>query len=110
MVEWWHADPRSALFRQPARAPRAVIARRRASARFSPGQLMGRSEQQERRLLVLSRYQEYVAALQTYHLDPSADEVRHTRGALARAIELACAEDPDLLGDFKRAFASRPLS
>jgi hypothetical protein len=69
-----------------------------------------RTKQQEQRLDVLSRYQEYVVALRTWQLDPAADEVRECRRALARAIERACGDDPYLLADFKRAFASKPLT
>lgn len=74
------------------------------------GSRVERTKQQEQRLDVLSRYQEYVVALRTWHLDPAADEVRESRRALARAIEHACMDDPYLLSDFKRAFASKPLT
>lgn len=69
---------------------------------------MDRTVQQERRLRVLARYQAYVDALRTWHMDLDSLEVRESRRALARSIEEACSEDPDLLADFKRAFASRP--
>lgn len=68
---------------------------------------MDRTLQQERRLRVLTHYQAYVNALRTWHMDLDSVEVRQSRRALARSIEEACAEDPDLLNDFKRAFASR---
>ena len=68
------------------------------------------TEQQERRLEVLARYQAYVDALHACQLNSAAEEVRGSRRALARAIEAACLEDPDLLIDFKRAFASRHLA
>lgn len=71
---------------------------------------MERTEQQEGRLWVLSCYAAYVDALRQYGLDPDAAEVRQSRRALARAIERACRQDPQLLTDFKRAFATRPLS
>jgi hypothetical protein len=63
---------------------------------------------QQRRLVVLRCYQEYVRALYTYRLDPDADEVRTRREELARAIEKACHGDPTLLSDFRRAFATHP--
>lgn len=69
---------------------------------------MSLTEQQERRLAVLGRYQTYVRALRACDLDPAAGEVRESRRALARAIEEASAQDPELLSDFKRAFATRP--
>jgi hypothetical protein len=67
---------------------------------------MERAAWQERRLVVLRCYQDYVRALYTYRLDPDAGEVRRRREELARAIERACPEDPTLLSDFRRAFAT----
>lgn len=69
---------------------------------------MERTQEQERRLTVLSRYQEYVEALRACQLDSADPDVQAARRNLARAIEQACAQDPYLLTDFKRAFASRP--
>jgi hypothetical protein len=69
---------------------------------------MDRTEAQEQRLTVLARYQEYVDALRACHLDSADPEVQTARRNLARAIEQACSEDPFLLSDFKRAFATRP--
>jgi hypothetical protein len=69
---------------------------------------MERQAWQERRLMVLRCYQEYVRALYEYRLDPDADEVRTRREELARAIERACLDDPTLLSDFRRAFATHP--
>lgn len=71
---------------------------------------MERTSREERRLRVLAHYQTYVEALRVHRLDSSAVEVRQSRRALARAIEEACLHDPDLLADFKRSFASRPLA
>lgn len=56
---------------------------------------------------VLRCYQQYVRALYTFRLDPDAEEVRERREELARAIESACSDDPGLLSDFRRAFATR---
>jgi hypothetical protein len=67
---------------------------------------MERTLLQERRLYVLGCYQRYVRALREFRLDPDADEVRDRRKELAHAIEEACREDKDLLGDFRRAFAT----
>lgn len=64
------------------------------------------AEWQERRLVVLRCYQDYVRALYAYRLDPDADEVRVRREELARAIEIACTGDRTLLSDFRRAFAT----
>lgn len=69
---------------------------------------MERSERQRRRLAVLEHYHAYVEALRLAHLDDAGLEVQRCRRVLARAIEAACAYDPDLLDDFKRAFAARP--
>lgn len=55
---------------------------------------------------MLRCYQEYVRALYRCRLDPDASEVRDRREELARAIERACPQDPTLLSDFRRAFAS----
>lgn len=58
--------------------------------------------------MVLARYQAYVDALREFHLNPGEPAVQSTRRALAQAIEEACVDDPGLLSDFKRAFATRP--
>ncbi|HZU11200.1 MAG TPA: hypothetical protein VFB58_00020 [Chloroflexota bacterium] len=68
---------------------------------------MERTQRDERRLDVLARYQDYVDALRLCHLDPDAVPVRESRRALARSIEAACIDDPNLLADFKRAFATQ---
>jgi hypothetical protein len=71
---------------------------------------MERTMREERRLEVLEHYQRYVEALRDHRLDADAPEVRRRRRALAHAIEAACLDDPDLLTDFKRSFASRPFA
>jgi hypothetical protein len=58
--------------------------------------------------MVLRHYHSYVEALRAAHLDAAGLDVQRCRGILARAIEVACTEDPELLPDFKRAFAARP--
>lgn len=68
--------------------------------------LMERSDRDRKRLDVLARYQDYVDALRLCHLDPDATPVRQSRRALAHSIEAACVDDPHLLADFKRAFAT----
>lgn len=71
---------------------------------------MDRTEVVQARLHVLACYQAYVDSLRRYRLDPAAAEVQRCRRLLAHAIEAACANDSALLDDFKRAFASRPLT
>jgi hypothetical protein len=66
------------------------------------------SPRQQARMVVLRCYHEYVEALRSTHLEHTSPEVHRSRRALARAIEQACVDDPDLLDDFKRTFAARP--
>jgi len=65
------------------------------------------SARQQRRLEVVRCYHRYVRALRAHGLEAESKAILTTRKALASAIESACAEDPDLLRDFRRAFAAR---
>lgn len=66
------------------------------------------TDRQRARLAVFRSYHTYVLALHGSALREDQRAVRESRAALARAIEDACLIDPELLGDFKQAFGTKP--
>jgi hypothetical protein len=59
-------------------------------------------------MAVLRHYHAYIEALRAARLDNTSTDVQRCRRILAQAIEVACAQDPHVLEDFKRSFAARP--
>lgn len=66
------------------------------------------TDRERARLDVFRSYHAYVLALRGYALGEDHVAVRQSRANLARAIEVACLIDPNLLGDFKQSFGTRP--